>query len=243
MRYVIVIIILFCSASVSAVQFFIKPGIKRINTGLGAFWVYQGGEVGLLYKEHHQFSLDSYFYNDVENTKYYFDSVSQKESWRDDIRHYGNVYLTYSHHWSLKEFLKVSAGLSIGFKYAEYDRNFDTTVTLLHRTEELEIVSGVPLRHEAEGRFVGFGGPRSEVEIGYRRIFLRFQVLCNIGKLENFGYYKSRDQRVREIYFDKAYKIGDIKIQQAGWHDAQGSLLFSKVKVIPEIILGFTIYL
>lgn len=245
MKSRVLFFVLFLSISISAMDFFLKPGVKRINTGLGAFWVYQGGEIGVTYKEHHQFSLDAYFFNDVENTVYYYDTISGSNSWSDEIRHYGNLYLTYAYLWRVKEFLRLSAGVSIGVKYAEYDRNFDTTVTLLHSVDNLNstIHADIHLRHEAEGRFLSFGGPRGEIEVGHKRVFLRYMIQLNVGRFENWGYYSIRDKEVTHVFFDTLYKIGDIEVEKAGWSGISGNSLFTKLKIIPELLFGITILL
>lgn len=245
LKYKIMLSLFLCISFINAVEFFLKPGVKRINTGIAPFWVFQGGEIGFVYNYKHQISLDAYLYNDVDNAIYYFDSVSFERSWSDDIRHYGNFYVNYSYCWQVKDFFNISTGLSLGIKYAEYDRNFDTTVALTYSIDSMKTISSgdVFLRHEVEGRFMGFGGPRSEFELGYKKFFFRVLLQLNIGRLENWGYFKTRSKGVTNVLFNKTYSVNDIVIAQPGWQGAIGNSLFTKWKIIPEILFGMTIYL
>lgn len=245
MRYCLVLLLLVFLHPAEGLEFFLKPGVRCINTGLGEFWVFQGGEIGTLYKDHHRFSLDAYFFNDVENTKYYTDSVTGQDSWSDEIRHYGNVYFSYDYEWQIIKLIRLSAGLSVGFKYAEYDRNFDTTVVMNYSTDSMTttINGEVPLRHEAEGRFMGFGGPRLELQLGYKKVFFRTLLLLNIGRLENYGYYKSRSADITNLYFESPYTLEKIEVEESGWQKKSGSTLFTIPKVLPELTLGIAIFL
>lgn len=226
-------------------DFCIKPGGTFINTGLGYFDVWTGGEIGVVVNRKHYFALNAHFYNDVQNTKYYYDPVSSKNSWSDEIHHYANVYGGYARRFEIKEYLNISSGIYVGGKYAEYDRNWDTTVVLKYSKDEkaTTLIGQVNLRHEAEGRYLAFGGPFIENQIGYKNLFLHFNVVLNIGVLETFGYYSVRDRGVTNILFEDDYFVEDIKIIDIGWKKNTDYTLLKGIKFIPELNIGISIYL
>ncbi|MGM0444328.1 MAG: hypothetical protein ACQEQV_09090 [Fibrobacterota bacterium] len=242
----IFVLLLICAPLCSATteyRFWARPGITAINTGLGPIWSYHGGAAGITLRRKHSFSLDMRLMNDVENTEYYYDSITHAPSWRDDIHHYGNLYLSYARQWHPFQQYFVALGISAGFKYAEYDRNWDTTVTTrFRRGPDAAVTEGkLHLRHEAEGRFTGFGGPFLKSGFGVDPLFLTVILRLNMGILENWGYFSAREADVSEVFFKQDYSVGDIEIARAGWHGNTGSRLFSKKTIMPELTFALTV--
>ncbi len=237
-------ILLLCAMSlVASPQFFAQVGLTRFDPGLGSLSVYQGGEVGILVKEHHLFSLQSHLMNEVDKATYYYDSLLQKESFTDHVTHYGALFLNYGYRHAFGSSAALTGGASLGFKYAECDRNFDTTVVALHLFGDEEMMGPVALRHEVEGRVKTYGGPFLRGEVGHKRLFFALTGRLNFGTRENWGHFSARDQKVSGIYFDDAYSVGDIAVAKAGWHEAAGYRLFTHFYCMPELTVGLVYYL
>jgi len=223
--------------------FTLLPGYTWCNPGLGTYGIFSGGEVGITFKSHHYFGLNAHAYNEVDNTVSFYDSLTGKPDITDDTKHYLNVYGAYFYEWSIRQFAILAAGTYIGFKYAEEDRNWDTTITaqFTTKTDTIPQQGIIHLRHEAEGRGLFFGAPAARISFGYRPLYLTILGKLNMGRRENWGHYITRDSSIASVAFDSDYYIEDIIIAKAGKHKNTDYQLFKTFFVMPELTLALMI--
>jgi len=223
--------------------FFLIPSITTANPGLIRHWVWQGIEAGIIVNEHHCLSITGRLSLRTVNAHEQYDLQEGKNSKEYDYLIWGTAYGSYIYDYSFTSFLRVGAGVSVGWQYVETDRNFDTTGVHSYRASEdgFEQIGELHLRHEAEGRSHSFGGPLVQIALGWERIYFHTRFRLNIGIRENWGYYWVKDSGVTEIYFPKDYYIMDVKISDSGWHEPMGFSLFKELYLLPEYTFGILI--
>ncbi len=258
---VLLLLSLLTARESKSTEFFLLPSITTATPGLLRHWVWQGAEVGLVVKKHHTFSITARYSVRTENYSEVYDPLDGKNSWSSDYFIWGTAYGSYIYDYSFTPFLRVGAGLSMGYQYVESDRNFDTTGIYTYRvTNEIAESVGkgsegksvgnrvgeseeLHIRHEAEGRSHSFGGPLVQVALGWNRIYFHTRFRLNMGIRENWGWYSVKESDVSEIYFPEEYTITDVKIIDSGWQKPIGNTLFKEFYLLPEFTFGILIFI
>ncbi len=242
---VLLFLSLLCARDRSNLDFFLLPSITTADPGLIRQWVWQGAEVGLIIKDRHTLSITARYSVHTENYREEYDPLEGKNTWAYDYLMWGTAYGSYIYDYSFNPFLRVGAGLSIGYQYVETDRNFDTTGVYTYRVGEGDVIEEhtgeLHIRHEAEGRSHSFGGPLIQVAIGWEWLYFHTRFRLNMGVRENWGWYSVKESDVSEIYFPEEYTITDVKITDSGWKKPIGNSLFKEFYILPEFTFGILI--
>ncbi len=208
---------------------YLIPAVTTMNSGVERVWMWSGVSGGLILGKHRIGGEFYYLNKDVSHAAVTLENT---------LHLFGTLYATWEYEFHPTSFLIMTAGVSVGYQYAEVDKNWDSTFVGLYRQDSQELTGTVPLNWEAEGKVQSFGGPQISCAIGRNRLYVHTRFRVNIGFTKKWGGYKSNDPSVREIYMADGLYVGDIKLSEPGWQKSNGGVLNQEFSILPELQLG-----
>lgn len=214
---------------------YVIPAVTTVNTGVERMWIWSGVSGGFVLGEHYRLGGEFYYWNR--------DEVTPGTTLQNRLHLFGTIYGTWEYQLRPLPALMLSAGFSVGYQYAEVDRNWDSTYVGAFRTDEGESYGTVPLNWEAESKIQSFGGPQFSVGFGLNRLFLSTRFRLNMGQCKKWGGYISNDPAVKEIHCGDGIYVGDVQVSEGGWQPYHTGVLHREFALLPEWQFGITLLL
>ncbi len=233
----LLLILLFSSLALSKeieLGSYFTPAVTTLNTGVERMWVVTGVSGGLTFNNN-WLGLELYYWNR--------DKVTKGRTLQNNFHLLATLYGTWSYSFRPTNFLLFTAGLSLGYQYAEVDKNWDSTFTGEFRVDGKDSSGTVEMSWEAEAKVQSFGGPQVSLAVGKNRIFINARFRVNIGITKEWGSYSSYNKEIDEINCGDGLYVGKVKVGEAGWQSSTQGVLNESVTPLPEIQLGLLIFL
>lgn len=229
----ITLTILFIASSLFAAEessSYIVPAVTTVNTGVERMWVWSGVSGGFLVGKQ-RLGGELYYWNREES--------APGTTLNNNLHLFGTAYVHWEYQFLNLRCVRLSGGISLGYQYAEVDRNWDSTYihnAVINNSDTL--YGTIPLNWEAESKIQSFGGPQATLGAGWKRLFLTCRFRLNFGNYKRWGGYTSNDQSVTAIDCGEGLSVGKVQVSNAGWQGSSSGILETGFSLLPEWQFG-----
>lgn len=212
---------------------YIIPAVTTVNTGVERMWVWSGVSGGFLLGNH-RLGGELYYWNREESTP--------GSTLNNNLHLFGTAYIHWEYQFLDLRYLQLSSGVSLGYQYAEVDRNWDSTYVGYAEIENRDtLYGGIPLNWEAESKVQSFGGPQATLGAGWKRLFISCRFRLNLGHYKRWGGYKSNDRSVTAVDCGDGLSVGKVLVSESGWQGSSTGILETGFSLLPEWQFGVMI--